>query len=45
VVVGRQVHRRGADGASFTMAMATGVALLCYVAVLFSLRLTEGADR
>ena len=35
----------GADGASFTMAMATGVALLCYVAILFVPRLTEGADR
>lgn len=35
----------GADGASFAMAMATGVALLCYVAVLFIPRLTEGADR
>jgi hypothetical protein len=35
----------GTDSASFTMAMATGVALLCYVAVLFIPRLTEGADR
>lgn len=35
----------GANGASFTMAMATGVALLCYVAILFVPRLTEGADR
>jgi hypothetical protein len=35
----------GADGASFAMAMATGVALLCYVAILFVPRLTEGADR
>lgn len=35
----------GAGGASFTMAMATGVALLCYVAILFVSRLTEGADR
>ena len=33
------------DGASFAMAMATGVALLCYVAILFVPRLTEGADR
>jgi len=35
----------GAEGASFAMAMATGVALLCYVAVLFIPRLTQGADR
>jgi hypothetical protein len=35
----------GADGASFTMAMATGVALLCYVAILFIPRLTERAGR
>jgi hypothetical protein len=35
----------GADGASFGMAMATAVALLCYVIILFVPRLTEGADR
>lgn len=35
----------GADGASFTMAMATGVALLCYVVILFIPRLTEGVER
>lgn len=34
-----------ADGASFGMAMATAVALLCYVVILFVPRLTEGADR
>ena len=34
-----------ADGASFGMAMATAVALLCYVIVLFVPRLTEGAGR
>ncbi len=33
------------DGASFGMAMATAVALLCYVIILFVPRLTEGADR
>lgn len=35
----------GADGASFGMGMATAVALLCYVIILFVSRLTEGADR
>jgi hypothetical protein len=35
----------GADGASFGMAMATAVALLCYVIILFVPRLTEGAER
>jgi hypothetical protein len=34
----------GADGASFGMAMATAMALLCYVIILFVPRLTEGAD-
>ncbi len=34
-----------ADGASFGMAMATAVALLCYVIILFVPRLTAGADR
>lgn len=35
----------GANGASFGMAMATGLALLCYVLVLFVPRLAGGADR
>lgn len=35
----------GADGASFSMAMATAAALLCYVIILLVPRLTEGADR
>jgi hypothetical protein len=35
----------GAGGASFGMAMATAVALLCYAIILFVPRLTEGADR
>jgi hypothetical protein len=34
-----------ADGASFGMAMATAVALLCYVIILFVPRLAEGVDR
>lgn len=34
-----------AAGASFGMAVATGVALLCYVIILFVPGLTEGADR
>lgn len=33
-----------ADGASFGMAMATAVALLCYVTILFVPRLAEGTD-
>src|SRR5215469_7348248 len=32
----------GADGASLAMAVATGVALLCYVIILFVPALTEG---
>jgi hypothetical protein len=35
----------GADGASFGMAVATAVALLCYVIILFVPRLAKGADR
>jgi hypothetical protein len=34
-----------ADGASFGMAMATAVALLCYVTILFVPRLTEGRGK
>ena len=34
-----------ADGASFGMAIATGVALLGYVVILFVPGLTEGSDR
>jgi hypothetical protein len=34
-----------ADGASFGMAMATAVALLCYVIVLFIPSLTDGPGR
>jgi hypothetical protein len=35
----------GADGASFAMALATGVALLCYVIILFVPALTEGPGK
>jgi hypothetical protein len=35
----------GADGTSFAMAVATAVALLCYVIILFVPRLTQGASR
>jgi uncharacterized membrane protein len=35
----------GADGASFGMAIATAVALLCYAIILFVPRLTEGPGR
>jgi hypothetical protein len=35
----------GADGASFGMAVATAVALFCYVSILFVPRLAGGADR
>jgi hypothetical protein len=35
----------GAAGASFGMAIATGVALLSYVVILFAPGLTEGSDR
>jgi hypothetical protein len=34
-----------ADGASFGMATATGVALLCYVTILFVPSVTEGPDK
>ena len=34
-----------ADGASFAMAIETGVALLCYVIILFVPGLTAGRDR
>jgi uncharacterized membrane protein len=35
----------GADRTSFAMALATAVALLCYVIILFVPRLTQGAGR
>ena len=42
---GARFTGEAADGASFGMAMATAVALLCYVIILFVPRLTERAGQ
>jgi len=44
-VSGARFTGNQADGASFGMAMAAAVALLCYAIILFVPRLTGGSDR